>query len=1211
MRATFGKLHRHSGWLGRAVLAGLVGVFAAGAFNDASAQTSIEKRRAMRANSPFNLNAGPNAVLQGNLVQCGINNEGDVCTDVFDSPTGGGGFWPSGTTNQYIFNSGLQIAGINGADAGPWANDTVGAYFFDARGTQPHGTPITNVFNSLNPTDLANWPAEAYATDTTLFNSALVGSATISDQDSWVTYWDGDPNRISQRSHPAGIRVEQRSLAFNAPAGAENTIFFIYRFTNVTNDPAFQQANEQRFNVQLPDAGWTIGNLYAAFAMDPDVTTHAGDNYSTAILPFNMGIAYHGSFVTDDFNYAERASLYAPPFFQGPGFVGVKYLRSPIDPATGREVGLTMFSNTTNGGTFPDPVGVKQLFRYLKGDTKTAAGDPSCTITNSIEQRLCALVQAAADTRFYQASGPFQLGPGQSSTIVVAYTHGAPLRVPEYTPGTSLPPGIPSRTPGLGGPSSIRTVEKMAGLIQVPASAIGTDAGGNQFVDETKLLVGRDVAPRSLLANALVAQTIFNNKFLLPRPPEAPAFSLVPGNNQVTVIWEPSRSEQTGDPYYAIASDPTSALYNPNYRQHDVEGYRVYRATGLGGGFELVAQFDKTGTVFRDFTGELDPDFVPEEGDPYGAPVDHALSGSIVQFGEGGRIRNGVTGSVFVSQADTVELEDTGVPFVFVDRSVRNGITYRYIVTAFDVNSLKSGAASLESPRTPQFTVPRSTGMAGAAAAAAVSLRGATKDLDPNAPVPTIDAAGRFSGPQPPTNGLRTTDIQIALGDAVIPGQLVIARIDSVIPLTYDVQYHLTVNGTEKLVLQSPHANHELSAVRSGGQSDQLIESIATLPADTMALTGKFSNTPKFAGSVGWELVTGRPPLFSGMADWAGVTGQGAAFWSPAAPNGVAGGSRWFEGANETMEHPTANTTDHGRLAGITAFSLFTPYVNYGAIGRRWYQAFFTVGRAADIQVTWSNGQVTKVHDVTHDVPVPFHARPQASYGFVPDSDGNGVLNFEDLRRLDFQDGFTGFKITTSPDVPLVQQPVVMSIDHNNDGAADGNGFAMYINGEPYFFVGAPPANATWTYRSYNGTVTRTANGYTFASAGIRMPAVPGLTLAFVVESAAQLATNTDLSKVHTVPDPYYVRSAFDLGPSNKGLRFVNLPSQAIVRIYSLNGTLVRVLTHNDIQGGGELQWDLRNRNNQFVASGVYFYVVEAPNGETKTGRFTVVQFAR
>src|SRR5262245_58577111 len=373
MVANYGRPYGSGPRWYRALTVALLGVFAAGFFGVASAQTTMDKARARRANSPFNLNAGPNAVLQGNLVQCGINNQGDVCTDIFNSPTGGGGFWPSGTTNQYIFNSGLQIAGINSADAGPWARDTVGAYFFDARGTQAHGTSLSDVYNSLNAADLANWPNEAIASDTALFNAALIGNRVVSDQDSWVRYWDGDPNRISQRSHPMGIRVEQRSLAFNAPAGAEHTIFFIYRFTNITNDPQFQAANEDHFKpLSLPDAGLTIGNLYAAFAMDPDVTTHATDNFSTGILPFSMGVAYHGRFSTDDFNFAARADLYAPPFFVGPGFVGVKYLKSPVNPATGRQVGLTMFSNTTNGQPFPDPVGVKQLFRYLKGDVNTA-----------------------------------------------------------------------------------------------------------------------------------------------------------------------------------------------------------------------------------------------------------------------------------------------------------------------------------------------------------------------------------------------------------------------------------------------------------------------------------------------------------------------------------------------------------------------------------------------------------------------------------------------------------------------------------------------------------------------------------------------------------------------------------------------------------------------------------------------------------------------
>jgi flagellar hook assembly protein FlgD len=72
----------------------------------------------------------------------------------------------------------------------------------------------------------------------------------------------------------------------------------------------------------------------------------------------------------------------------------------------------------------------------------------------------------------------------------------------------------------------------------------------------------------------------------------------------------------------------------------------------------------------------------------------------------------------------------------------------------------------------------------------------------------------------------------------------------------------------------------------------------------------------------------------------------------------------------------------------------------------------------------------------------------------------------------------------------------------------------------------------------------------------------------------------------------------------------VNLPSQAIIRIYSSSGILVNVLSHNDVAGSSEQTWNLRNRNNQFVASGVYFYHVESPDGQKKIGRFTVVNFA-
>ena len=45
--------------------------------------------------------------------------------------------------------------------------------------------------------------------------------------------------------------------------------------------------------------------------------------------------------------------------------------------------------------------------------------------------------------------------------------------------------------------------------------------------------------------------------------------------------------------------------------------------------------------------------------------------------------------------------------------------------------------------------------------------------------------------------------------------------------------------------------------------------------------------------------------------------------------------------------------------------------------------------------------------------------------------------------------------------------------------------------------------------------------------------------------------------------------------------------------------------------GGGQVSWDLRNRSNQFVGSGVYFFHVSLPDGRKHIGRFTVINSAK
>ena len=312
--------------------------------------------------------------------------------------------------------------------------------------------------------------------------------------------------------------------------------------------------------------------------------------------------------------------------------------------------------------------------------------------------------------------------------------------------------------------------------------------------------------PRSLLNKALVAQAVYDNKFLLPFAPEAPTFFLVPGDNQVTVVWQKSETETVkaggGDPYFAIASDPTSTLYDPNFRQYDVEGYRIYRGRTTGD-LSLVAQFDYAGTTFTDFTGgvrlhrriadgdgisECAPELGVQDDCPHHVPVRRRVR--ITRWSAtSSRSRPAAACSwpTAVSSSSTPiravsgggqgfpALADNGVPFAYVDRGVRNSFTYFYAVTAFDVNSLASGPSSIESPRVTKSVTPRAPGANTTATALVRGVFGADgTELNPSAQYPAIDTAtGTFAGNMPPAN-----DAALVLGSAVVealpPGDITV-----------------------------------------------------------------------------------------------------------------------------------------------------------------------------------------------------------------------------------------------------------------------------------------------------------------------------------------------------------------------------------------------------------------------------------------------------
>lgn len=105
---------------------------------------------------------------------------------------------------------------------------------------------------------------------------------------------------------------------------------------------------------------------------------------------------------------------------------------------------------------------------------------------------------------------------------------------------------------------------------------------------------------------------------------------------------------------------------------------------------------------------------------------------------------------------------------------------------------------------------------------------------------------------------------------------------------------------------------------------------------------------------------------------------------------------------------------------------------------------------------------------------------------------------------------------------------------------------------------------------------------------------------------------------VKVVPNPYIVHNEWQQSSLIRRIRFINLPNRCTIRIFNLNGELVRTILHTETlpvtsgqpvenSNGGDEWWDLLSDNRQLIASGVYVFHVESEVGE-QTGKFAVVR---
>lgn len=112
-----------------------------------------------------------------------------------------------------------------------------------------------------------------------------------------------------------------------------------------------------------------------------------------------------------------------------------------------------------------------------------------------------------------------------------------------------------------------------------------------------------------------------------------------------------------------------------------------------------------------------------------------------------------------------------------------------------------------------------------------------------------------------------------------------------------------------------------------------------------------------------------------------------------------------------------------------------------------------------------------------------------------------------------------------------------------------------------------------------------------------------------LVQHETQAPATKQLGKVYVVPNPLVVtnrlRGSDPFGEVTDKIQFMGLTNRCTIRIFSYSGQLINTIEHQRDTFGNP--WYQISRNNQLVASGVYYFVVEDESGARTHGKFVVI----
>jgi hypothetical protein len=996
----------------------------------------------------FGRNAVPSQSVRAAEIKIHNINQVEMCISnfgKFGQTTNGdaGLWWPKGSGDNYVYGAGPWFGTLDGADTlvtigyGPHGGET--EYVPGLKGMS-QSDPDAIIFMDPSP-----WPPP-------LGKYEMAPQVSKSHQDSWCAYNDFDESaHIPGDTRPIGLEVYQTVYAWNLTS-TQDIIFVKYEMVNLSED--------------------TLRDCFFGVATDNDIGNEAGTgNDIISGIVGDTFIVDNGTDTiwVDNLGYQWQEDP-EPGWSEFPGTIGFDYLQSPWDLVEGAD---------KDNDTIPDQY--ERDSSYYVNNWPEYKWD--IDLDGTMDWRDPSEIPQLGMSAFKRFT--LNLEPNKDNERYVTLA-GYNFKTLVYEPYDTVPPD----------PDDQRFLQ-CSGPFEMAPEDTAVVLVGIMLARWYGITVRPDT---SLVKIDATAQFIYDKNWLLPGPPKPPNLTLLPGDKNITLIWD-NLSEVTGDPYWDIVGDTTSTLYDPFYVQYDFEGYGIWKSmTGNTGDWELLERCDKfNGIIFEDTT---EPESI------------------------------------------RIKAIDNGIYHSYLDTDVRNGFTYHYAITAFDYNWVKDIDTSGNVYGRPLWF---ESGMVGVTV------------------VPRRDPANYVPPEKPQYEVIYGNEKLTDYLDVVYADPLGVSQDKPLFiefgEVTWDsVIWEIKLNVSPPPQYDTVWDYIPVYMIRLLNETDSLVDSVS------IGITLR-------------DTVAGKPPV---PIDYSLTNG-----FSPR--NGM---SVVIEVPRNDMPYPEEGFSIFEKveiLSGSYPISLLTPMdifynKNYG----RWAY------RGNEYEVTWTTpkGPLVVV-DVFSGDTVPFKHFYNADSSSGPSGwskDSADCWCFMS-RSAQTPKYATDTLILTGPPAQNRTKWLYLC-----------GGWIRLAGGGPMSDTLLPGAGDTWRVKPNQA--------YTPAPVNAKIKIIP--------DTPGYFSSEKQELNVKVVPNPYIVHNEWQQSTAQRRLRFINLPSKCTVRIFNINGELVKTLVHRATvtnedgssvtnNAGGDEWWDLLSENRQLVASGIYIFHVQSDVGD-QISKFVVIR---